>query len=74
MRFGLECVQGMRKAVGEDYPIYYRLGAWEDMPDGIKLEDAVQFAVELEKASVDVLDISVGNVVEEGFTSIPGPN
>ena len=44
------------------------------MPDGIKLEEAIQFAVELEKASVDVLDISVGNVVEEGFTSIPGPD
>ena len=74
MRFGLECVQAMRSAVGDDYPIFYRLGAWEDMPDGIKLEEAVEFAIALEKAGVDVLDISVGNVVEEGFTSIPGPD
>lgn len=74
MRFGLECVQAIRSAVGDDYPIFYRLGAWEDMPDGIKLEEAVEFAVALEKASVDVLDISVGSIAEEGFSSIPGPD
>jgi NADPH-dependent 2,4-dienoyl-CoA reductase/sulfur reductase-like enzyme len=74
MRFGLACVQAMRSAVGDDYPIFYRLGAWEDMQDGIKLEEAIEFAVALEKAGVDVLDISAGNVVEEGFTPLPGPD
>jgi len=74
MRFGLECIQAMRRAVGEDYPIFYRLGAWEDMPDGIKIEDAVEFALALEKSGVDVLDISAGKLVEEGSTSIPCPD
>jgi 2,4-dienoyl-CoA reductase-like NADH-dependent reductase (Old Yellow Enzyme family) len=74
MRFGLECIQAMRSAVGDDYPIFYRLGAWEDRPDGIQLEEAIEFAVALEKASVDVLDISVGGLAEEGLTACPGPD
>jgi NADPH-dependent 2,4-dienoyl-CoA reductase/sulfur reductase-like enzyme len=74
MRFGLECIQAMRSAVGDDYPIFYRLGAWEDRPDGIQLEEAIEFAVALEKASVDVLDISVGGLTEEGLTACPGPD
>jgi len=74
MRFGLECVRAMRSAVGEDYPIFYRLGAWEDRPDGIRLEEAMEFAAELEKAGVDVLDVSVGNLAEAGFTATPGPD
>jgi len=32
----------MRGAAGEDYPIFYRLGAWEDRPDGIGTVEANQ--------------------------------
>jgi len=74
MRFGLECVRAMRRAVGEDYPIFYRLGAWEDTADGIKLEDGVEFAVALQKAGVDLIDVSVGSLAEAGFGPIPGPD
>ena len=74
MCFGLECVHAMRAAVGEDYPIFYRLGVWEDNPEGIKLEEGIEFAVALEKASVDVLDISVGSLAEAGFAASPGPD
>lgn len=59
MRFGTEVVQAIRTEVG-DYPVFYRLGAWEDIKGGIKRDDAVRFAAELEKAGVDVLDVSLG--------------
>lgn len=72
MRFGTECVSAMRAAVGDDYPIFYRLGAWEDIADGITLEDSAQFAGELEKAGADAIDVSLGRVVGEGFTASPG--
>ncbi len=72
MRFGIECVSAMRAAVGDDYPIFYRLGAWEDIPDGITLEDSVRFATELEKAGADVIDVSVGRVVGAEMTGTPG--
>jgi 2,4-dienoyl-CoA reductase-like NADH-dependent reductase (Old Yellow Enzyme family)/thioredoxin reductase len=74
MRFALECVSTMRAAVGEGYPIFFRIGAWEDMADGIKIDEAVQFAAELEKASVDVIDVSVGHLDEPGFGASPGPD
>ncbi len=74
MRFALECVSAIRNAVGEDYPIFFRVGAWENMADGIKTEHAVQFADELERAGVDVIDVSVGYISEPGFGASPGPD
>jgi 2,4-dienoyl-CoA reductase-like NADH-dependent reductase (Old Yellow Enzyme family)/thioredoxin reductase len=74
MSFALECVSTMRNAVGEDYPIFFRVGAWEDMADGIKTEHAVQFAAELERSGVDVIDVSVGYISEPGFGASPGPD
>ena len=73
MRFGIELVSAIRAAVGNDYPISYRLGAWEEIPGGITLDDGIQFAIELEKASVDVINVSIGGTVESGLTVMPGP-
>ena len=71
MRFGTECVSTIRAAVGDDYPIFYRLGASEDIPGGITIEDSARFAVELEKAGVDVIHVSLGSTA--GLTASPGP-
>ncbi len=58
MRFGLECMRGMRDQAGEDFPLFCRLGAEDRSPGGITLQDSLKFAIELVKAGVDVLDIS----------------
>ena len=60
MRFGLEIVESMRKQVGKDFPIFYRIGAEEKRPGGITIKQSQAFAVELEKAGVDVFDVSIG--------------
>jgi len=60
MRFGLECVTTMRRAVGEDYPIFVRLGAADEASGGVKPADAADYAIELEKATVDCLNVSTG--------------
>ncbi|MFH1489786.1 MAG: NADH:flavin oxidoreductase, partial [Pseudomonadota bacterium] len=60
MRFGLGTVKAVRKAVGEDFPVFYRLGAEEKRAGGITLRQSKQFAAELEKAGVDVVDVSIG--------------
>ena len=73
MRFGTECVAKIRSAVGDDFPVFYRLGAWEDIPDGITTNDSAQFAAELEKAGADVIDVSLGRTTGEGLTTSPGP-
>jgi len=63
MRFGLETVKAVRNAVGNDYPIFYRLGAEEKRTGGITLRQSKLFAIELEKAGVDVMDVSIGHVI-----------
>lgn len=60
MRFGLECIRSMRAEVGDDYPIFVRLAGEEERPGGITLADSSAFAVEMEKAGADVIDVSGG--------------
>jgi 2,4-dienoyl-CoA reductase-like NADH-dependent reductase (Old Yellow Enzyme family)/thioredoxin reductase len=72
MRFGTDCVSAIRSAVGNDYPIFYRLGAWEDLPNGITVEDSAQFAARLEKVGADVIDVSLGRTAGSGVTASPG--
>ncbi len=66
MQFGLECVRAMRAAVGDDYPLFARHGAADAVPDGFGVTEGVAFAVELEKAGIDVLDVSIGTPPFQG--------
>ena len=54
MTFGLESIKAMRVAVGNDYPIFVRLGARGDRPGDTTPEDAAAYAVELERAGADM--------------------
>jgi len=73
MRFGLECVGAIRLAVGEDYPVFVRLGTVDEREDGIALEDSVLYAKELEKASVDCIDVSVGISTRRKYDNYVSP-
>ncbi len=73
IRIVLETVKAVREKVGPEFPIAVRLGASDYAPDGNSIEDGVAAAIELEKAGIDLLDISGGF---NGFTSkdenVPG--
>lgn len=73
MRFGLECITAMRKAVGENYPIFVRLGATDEAHGGVLPADAADYAFELEKATVDCLDVSVGNCSTTDYSIYVSP-
>lgn len=60
MRFGLEVVEKVRATVGGDYPVFMRLAGNDFMKGGNKNEEARIFARELEKASIDLIDITGG--------------
>lgn len=60
LRFTLETVACVRQAVGSDIPIAVRLGGADYLPGGSKEEDAVEACTLLEKAGVDLLDLSGG--------------
>jgi len=58
MRLGLDAVRAIREIVGAEVPIFYRHTPVEGKPGGYTLEDTLAFVVELEKAGLDVIDIS----------------
>ena len=59
-RFALECIRGIRQAVGPGYPILMRISAIEDLPGGLTLEDMKAFSVLAEEAGVDAINVSRG--------------
>jgi 2,4-dienoyl-CoA reductase-like NADH-dependent reductase (Old Yellow Enzyme family)/thioredoxin reductase len=60
MRFPLEIVKAVRDAVGEDFPIAYRLSGDEYIDQGVTLEETVPFAKKLEEVGVNLIDVSAG--------------
>ena len=60
LRFLMETVAAVREAIGPDVPLAVRLGGADYLPGGSTEEDAVAAARQLEKAGVDLLDLSGG--------------
>ena len=71
MRFPIEVIAAVRKAVGKDYPILFRMVASEGLEDGIKLEEAKEMAKMLEKAGIDALHVTTGRGINvEGMNAM----
>jgi 2,4-dienoyl-CoA reductase (NADPH2) len=60
MRFGLETVSSIRQAVKRFPHLLPDAGAEEKRAGGITIKESQAFASELEKAGVDVFDVSIG--------------
>lgn len=73
MRFAIECIEGMRAAVSREYPLFCRLGARDNQPGGVVLEDSIIFARELEKAGADCFNVSVGAGGDRSYQSHTSP-
>jgi 2,4-dienoyl-CoA reductase-like NADH-dependent reductase (Old Yellow Enzyme family) len=59
IRFPLQVVERIRETIGGRL-LLYRLGADDLNPKGNRIEDSEKFAVKLEEAGVDILDVSGG--------------
>ena len=60
MRFPLEILADIKKKVGNDFPIFFRISGDELVPGGRTIEDTKAIAILLEDAGVNVLHISAG--------------
>lgn len=69
MRFITEIIKGIQMQCGPKFPISVRLNGDDYIEDGIKLEEAVQMAVYLEKLGIQCLNVSCGTY-ESGYTII----
>ncbi len=70
----LEIIAEVRDQIGEAVPLFYRFGADDMVEGGLTPEEARTIAPRLEKAGVDVIDISGGlggtgrgHLTEQGF-------
>jgi 2,4-dienoyl-CoA reductase-like NADH-dependent reductase (Old Yellow Enzyme family) len=59
LRFPLEVVRRVKEKVGKKL-LFYRLGSDDRDPCGTRIWDSQKFAVKLEKAGVDLIDVSGG--------------
>ncbi len=60
MRFGLEIVDAVRRAVGDDYPFIIRMNGNDFMPGGQGRQELQQFAKALAGHRVDAICVNVG--------------
>ncbi|MCZ2076255.1 MAG: FAD-dependent oxidoreductase [Bryobacterales bacterium] len=67
IRFSLETVRSIKKALGEDFPVFYRLHGSEFLAGGYGIEGAQFNAIELERAGVCFFNVTGGGHA----TSVP---
>lgn len=60
MRFPLEIIAEVRKVVGDDFPIIFRMNINDHVEGGIEVPEAIVMAKLLEEAGVDALHCSQG--------------
>ena len=59
-RFGLEVFRAMRRTVGGDFPITWKLGLHDFVPGGLSLEEGLATAEALDSEGVNALEGSAG--------------
>ena len=60
-RFAREIVKEVRKRVGEDYPIAFKISAEEFVPGGLDVEQSIEILKILVEAGIDAVQVSAGN-------------
>jgi 2,4-dienoyl-CoA reductase-like NADH-dependent reductase (Old Yellow Enzyme family) len=62
IRFPLEVVEEVRKTVGSDFPLLYRLGTSDGQEGGVTISECRAFARKLVEAGINLVDVSGGLV------------
>jgi 2,4-dienoyl-CoA reductase-like NADH-dependent reductase (Old Yellow Enzyme family) len=55
-----ETVAAVRQALGPDVPVLVKINAWDDVENGLTLEDSVRTAALLAAAGIDAVEVSGG--------------
>jgi 2,4-dienoyl-CoA reductase-like NADH-dependent reductase (Old Yellow Enzyme family) len=59
-RFGLQVFRAMRRAVGDDFPITWKLGLMDFVPGGLPLDEGLATAEAFDREGVDAVEGSAG--------------
>jgi 2,4-dienoyl-CoA reductase-like NADH-dependent reductase (Old Yellow Enzyme family) len=63
MRFVIEVLDAIRKAVGNDFPVLIKLNSEDFLTDGFTVEDMLYTAAKLGEKSIDAIEMSGGTIV-----------
>ncbi len=72
LKFPIEVIKSVRKAVGDDYPIFFRINAEDMVNDGRTINDTIKEAPILVKAGIDTLNVSIGMLESSNWIITPG--
>jgi len=72
LRMHMMVLAEVRRSVGGDFPVFVRLGAHDETPGGLELEDALEAARQLTAGGADLIDISGGLQGSRGAGKDPG--
>ena len=59
--FAREIVREVRKRVGPDFPLSFKISAREFVPDGLDVEESIEILKLLVEDGIDVVQVSAGN-------------
>ena len=60
-RFAIEIVEALRRRLGPDFPLSFKISAQEFVPGGLTVEESIEILKYLVQAGIDVVQVSAGN-------------
>lgn len=70
-RFLTEIYNGIRRAVGDDFPVAVKLNSQDNVRGGVSVEEFVAVGALMDDLGVDAIEVS-GGIVESGLTTTRG--
>jgi len=69
-RIIFEIIEGIRKEVGKDYPLFIKINCDDFLEKGLKKQEAVDLCVMLEQRGIDAIEISGGTKFSGKFLPV----
>ena len=70
-KFACDIVREVKRRVGRDFPVSFKISAQEFVPDGLTVEESIEILKELVKAGIDIVQVSAGNDATYEWISQP---
>ncbi len=70
-RFAVEVVQEVRRRLGPEFPISFKISAQEFVPGGLTVQESVEILKLLRQAGIDAVQVSAGNDATPEWISQP---
>ncbi|MGD8990104.1 MAG: FAD-dependent oxidoreductase [Desulfobacterales bacterium] len=70
-RFALEIVETIRKCIGPNFPLSFKISAQEFLPEGLTVTESIEILKHLVEAGIDVVQVSAGNDISAEWICQP---